>query len=128
LRSPADIDKAFAAGVRDKADAYLTTNESFMIVHRARIANLAQKHRLPGIHVFTATREVGELMSYRADVIALFPRAAGYVDKILKGAKPGDLPVEQATKFEFIINRKTAAALGVTIPPSLLLRADQVIE
>jgi putative tryptophan/tyrosine transport system substrate-binding protein len=86
------------------------------------------EHRLPTMHPLREHVEVGSLMAYGPDLRDLFRRAATYVDRILKGAKPGDLPVEQPTKFEFAINVKTAKALGLTIPPSLLLRADQVIE
>jgi len=96
--------------------------------HRASIAQLALAKRLP---VFAATRlfaEAGALASYGADIPAVYKRAAVFIDKILKGAKPGDIPVEQPTKFDLVINLKTAKALGLTIPPSLLLQADHVIE
>jgi len=96
--------------------------------HRGRIAALAIKHRLPGVGSGPQWARNGLLMSYGTDFNDLWRRAATYVDKILKGAKPGDLPIEQATRFELVINMKTAKAIGVTIPPSLLLRADQVIE
>jgi putative tryptophan/tyrosine transport system substrate-binding protein len=101
----------------------------FFNVHRTRLVELAAKHRLPTIyHQKEFVVGSGCLMSYAADFRELFRRAAGYVNKILRGAKPADLPVEQPTKFELIINLKTAKALGLTIPPSLLARADQVIE
>jgi putative ABC transport system substrate-binding protein len=93
-----------------------------------RQRNFTTSNRLPSIHAFREAVEVGGLMSYGANVADLLRRAAGYVDKILKGAQPGDLPVEQPTKFEVVINLKTAKALGLTIPPSVLQRADQVIE
>jgi putative ABC transport system substrate-binding protein len=96
--------------------------------HRKRVVELAVKHHLPAIYGFREFPEVGGLMSYGPDLPDLYRRAAGYIDRILKGANPGDLPIEQPTKFELVINAKTAKALGLTIPPSLLLRADQVIE
>jgi putative ABC transport system substrate-binding protein len=100
----------------------------FLLTHRTRLVELAKRSRLPGIYGFKEVVEVGGLMSYGAHYEELYRRAATYVDKILKGTKPGDLPVERPTKFELIINLKTAKALGLTIPQSLLQRADQVIE
>ena len=96
--------------------------------HRARIADLAVKRRLPTVHGARGYVDAGGLVSYWAHQADRYRRVASYVDRILKGAKPGDLPIEQPTKFELVINLKTAKALGLTIPPSLLLRADQVIE
>jgi len=124
VRSPDDFDKAFEEATRVRADA-LTM---FSLGDYKRIADLAAKSRLPSIHWARAFAESGGLLAYGPDVADLFRRAAAYVDKILKGAKPGDLPVEQPTKFELVINLKTAKALGLTIPPTVLLRADQVIE
>jgi putative ABC transport system substrate-binding protein len=99
-----------------------------LFLHRSRLATLAAKHKLPAIFMDRRRVEVGGLMSYGSDPLDLLRRAAGFVDKILKGAKPGDLPVEQPTKFELVINLKTAKALGLTIPQSLLQRADEVIQ
>jgi putative ABC transport system substrate-binding protein len=95
---------------------------------RARIVDLAVKHRLPAMYPNSEYVEMGGLMSYAADIIAMFRRSATYVDKVLKGAKPADLPVEQPTKFELIINLKTAKQIGVKIPPQVLARADKVIK
>ena len=96
--------------------------------HRGDLAELAVKHRLPGIYEDDGYVQAGGLMSYGPDFGDLYRRSASYVDRIFKGAKPGELPIEQPTKFELVINLKTAKALGLTIPPSLLQRADQVIE
>jgi putative tryptophan/tyrosine transport system substrate-binding protein len=127
-RVPADLDRAFSDMTRARAGA-LTVLPSLMFLreHR-RLVDLAAKHRLPAVYTVKEYVDAGGLMAYGSNVADLFRRAATYVDKILKGAKPGDLPVEQPTKFELIINLKTAKALGLAIPPSLLGRADQVIE
>jgi putative ABC transport system substrate-binding protein len=101
---------------------------SLTLSYRERLAELALEHRLPGMFGAKENVEAGGLMSYGANQNDSVRRAATYIDKILKGAKPADLPVEQATKFELVINNKTAKAIGLTIPPSLLLRADEVIE
>jgi len=128
VRSPSDFDGAFALMRRDGIGAVLVLASTMQYVHRAQIAKLATKSRLPTICAFRESVVAGCLMSYLPNQRALFQRAATYVDKILKGAKPVDRPVEQPTKFELVINMKTAKALGLTISPSLLLRADQVIE
>ncbi len=127
-RGPGDFDGAFAAMTRERVGALLVVTDPVFIPHRARLVNLAAKNRLPSIFTQRADVEAGGLMSYGPNFADMYRRAAIYVDKILKGAKPADLPVEQPTKFELVINLKTAKALGLTIPPSLLQRADEVIQ
>jgi putative ABC transport system substrate-binding protein len=126
--SPKDIETAFRAAVKGRAEAVLVLNSSVFSSHRLQIAELAAKSRLPGIYNQTNFVEAGGLMSYGVNRNDLDRRAATYVDKILKGAKPADLPVEQPTKFEFIINLKAAKQIGLTIPPNVLARADRVIR
>jgi putative ABC transport system substrate-binding protein len=125
---PKDFDAAFATMKRARADAVILGVNSPFIAQRRRLADLAISHRLPMMASAKEYAEAGSLVSYGTDYLDLFRRAATYVDKIIKGAKPADLPVEQPTQFELVINMKTAKALGLTIPRSLLLRADQVIE
>jgi putative ABC transport system substrate-binding protein len=127
-RTPAEIDAAFVAMRGQGAGGVLVGRDALVLVQRTQIAALAAKGRLPAVYGFRENAEAGGLMAYGASVSAMYRRAATYVDKILKGAKPGDLPVEQPTKFELVINLKTAKALGLTIPPSLLQRADEVIQ
>ena len=126
--SAADLDRLFTAMPRNRPDAVLIQPGQTNFIHRARIAELAVKRRLPTMGWSAETVEAGWLMSYGPNILSLYRRAGYYVDKTLKGAKPADLPVEQPTKFEFVVNMKTAKALGVTFPPSILLRADRVIE
>lgn len=128
VQSLRDLQRAFDTGVRERADALYVLDDVFTFVHRARIVALAAKHRLPAIYPSRGAVQAGGLMSYGPQLRDLFRRAAAYVDKILKGAKPEDLPVEQPTKFELAINLKTAKALGLAIPPSLLRRANEVIQ
>ena len=111
-----------------RAGAFISLQLPTLDRLRERIVDLAAKNRLPAMYPNSEYVETGGLMSYAADLVAMFRHSAIYVEKILKGTKPADLPVEQPTKFELIINMKTAKALGLTIPPALLLRADQVIE
>jgi ABC-type uncharacterized transport system substrate-binding protein len=111
-----------------RAEGLVVVVDPLTVRYRKQIAELAAKHRLPAMYGFREFADAGGLMAYGADMADLCRRAATYVDKILKGTRPADLPVEQPTKFDLIINLKTAKALGLTIPPSLLLRADQVIE
>jgi putative ABC transport system substrate-binding protein len=127
-REPDEFETAFAAMTRERASALLVLGDSMFLAQRARIADLAKRQVLPTIFVQREHAEAGGLMAYGANVRDIFRRAATYVDKILKGAKPADLPVEQPTKFELVINLKTAKALGLTIPQSLVLRADEVIQ
>ena len=123
-----EIDRAFAAIKTERPGALLIIGDPLLGTYAKMIAELSTKSRLPAIHSTREFPDAGGLMSYGVDLVDLSRRAATYVDKILKGAKPADLPVEQPTKFELVINMKTANALGLTIPGSLLLRADQVIE
>jgi putative ABC transport system substrate-binding protein len=125
---PVDIDRAFSDMSRARAGALTVLTSAMLFGERRRLADLAAKNRLPTMYPWREAVDVGGLMAYGPDLADLLRRVATYVDKILKGTKPGDLPVEQPTKFELIINLKTAKALGLTIPPSLLARADQVIE
>jgi putative ABC transport system substrate-binding protein len=127
-RTPSEIETAFAAMSSQRADGILVLRDAVFRAQRTQITALAAKNRLPAVYGLREEAEAGGLIAYGASVPQMYRRAATYVDKILKGAKPGDLPVEQPTKFELVINLKTAKALGLTIPPSLLLRADQVIE
>jgi putative ABC transport system substrate-binding protein len=127
-RTPAEIDAAFTAMRSQRAGGVLVLRDAFFFAQRTQIVALAAKSRLPAVYGFREEAEAGGLMAYGASLHQMWRRAATYVDKILKGAKPADLPVEQPTKFELVINLKTAKALGLTIPPSLLLRADEVIQ
>jgi putative ABC transport system substrate-binding protein len=129
IRSGEDIPAAFDDGAKERAEGLLTTAESLFVVHRARITELAARYRLPAIYPYSIQAvDADGLMAYDVNTTELFRRAATYVDMILKGARPSDLPVQQPTKFEFIINLKTAKALGLTFPPGLLAIADKVIE
>jgi len=123
-----DIETAFQAASKGRADAVLMLPSSILNSHRTQVAELAVKSRLPAIYWQSEWVENGGLMSYGVSITDLFRRAATYVDKILKGTKPADLPVEQPTKFEFIINLKAAKQIGLTIPPNVLVRADKVIK
>ena len=127
-RGPDDFDRAFSEMTRAGAGALTVLGGSMLFSERKRLVDLAAKNRLPAVYPWREGVDAGGLMAYGPNVADLFRRAATYVDKILKGAKPGDLPIEQPTKFELVINLKTAKALGLTIPRSLLQRADQVIE
>ena len=128
VRTPAQIESAFRAAVKGHAEALLVLGSQIVTSERKQFADLAVKSRLPAIYWNPESVEAGGLMSYSANLNDLFRRAAYYVDKILKGAKPADLPIEQPTKFELVINLKTAKQIGLTIPPNVLARADRVIK
>jgi putative ABC transport system substrate-binding protein len=128
VRGPDDFQGAFATMIKERPQALLMLDDPLFFQYRTSIVNFAAEHRLPAMHPFRESVEAGGLIAYSVSLADLYRRAAIYVDKILKGAKPADLPVEQPTKFELVINLKTAKALGLTIPPSLLLRADEVIQ
>jgi ABC-type uncharacterized transport system substrate-binding protein len=127
-RSSGELDAAFAAMTRQSPGALFILGDPVFTLHRARIVELAAKARVPAMYGIREAAEAGGLMSYGPDYAELGKRTAAFVDRILKGAKPAELPVEQPTKFELVINLKTANALGLTIPPSVLARADEVIQ
>jgi putative ABC transport system substrate-binding protein len=127
-RDPNEFEPAFAAMTRERAGALLVVPDAVFGLHRARLQDLAVKSRLPAMYGLREHTEAGGLMSYAVDLRDSFRRSATYVDKIPKGAKPADLPIEQPTKFELVINLRTAKALGLAIPPSVLVRADEVIQ
>jgi putative ABC transport system substrate-binding protein len=124
----ADIEPGFAALARERANAVILFGDTFFVQQLQQIAQAAIKYRVPSMYTLHEYAEAGGLMSYGADLVDNFRRAATYVDRILKGARPGDLPFEQAARYSLAINLKTAKALGITIPQSLLVRADQVIQ
>jgi ABC-type uncharacterized transport system substrate-binding protein len=128
VRDAADVESAFSAMSKERADALITLPHPVLQVHQRRILELAAKSRLPGFHQNSDWVEAGGLMSYGPNHLNNYRRAAAYVDKILKGTKPADIPVEQPAKFEFVINLKTAKQIGLTIPPNVLARADRVIK
>jgi ABC-type uncharacterized transport system substrate-binding protein len=125
---PKDMETAFRAASKGRAEAVLVLGSPVLISHRTQVADLAVKSRLPAIYNVAEWVEAGGLMTYSTTFTDLYRRAATYVDKILKGAKPADLPVEQPKKFELIINLKAAKQIGLTIPPNVLVRADKVIK
>jgi putative ABC transport system substrate-binding protein len=128
VRDPGDLDKALSDVARGRPDALVAFSETMLLRHRRRVIDFANKHRLPLVSETSEFADAGALLTYGASLPDLFRRAATYVDRILKGAKPADLPVEQPSKFELVVNIKTARALGLTIPPSLRLRADRIID
>src|SRR5262249_62246065 len=120
IRTVDDLQGAFGAVAKDGAQGLVTTVATFFLLHRARVIELAATHRLPTVYFVRDFVDAGGLMSYGPETLSLYRRTAVQVDKILKGAKPGNLPIEQPTRFEFVINLKTAKALGLTIPPAVL--------
>src|SRR6202008_3835629 len=128
VRTPSEIERAFDGAAKGSADGVVLLGSAIFNAHRKQIVELAIKHRLPATYTRPEFVEDGGLMTYGPSINDLFRRAATYVDKILKGAKPADLPVEQPKKFEFIINLKAAKQIGLTIPPNVLARADRVIR
>ena len=123
-----ELEQAFATMVRERAQAFVMQGDTVLFSYRSQIAEMALRNRLPAATLSREYAEAGFLLTYGVDIRDLYRRAAGFVDKIFKGAKPADLPVEQPTKFELVINLKTAKALGIIVPPTLLARADEVIE
>jgi putative ABC transport system substrate-binding protein len=128
VRGPGDFESVFARMTKDRPDALLALGDPLLLQERGRIVEFAARNRLPAMYEHRVYTDAGGLIAYGPDFRELYRRAATYVDKILKGARPADLPVEQPTKFELVINLKTARTLGLTIPPSVLSRADQIIE
>ena len=128
VRTREEIDDALATIIRERPDALLVLADRLFLHHRTRIIAFAAQERLPGVHAYRELIEAGGLMSYGPSYADMHRRAAAYVDKILKGAKPADLPVERPVKFELVVNLKAAKALGLTIPPSVIFRADEIIE
>lgn len=128
VRSPADLDAGFEAVARLRPGAFMTAADGMLLGQRTRIVEFASKHKLPGVFAERQFADAGALMSYGANIPANFRRAAYYVDKILKGTRPADLPVEEPPKIDFVVNLKTAKALGLTVPQSVLILADEVIR
>jgi ABC-type uncharacterized transport system substrate-binding protein len=128
IRGPNDLERAFEAATREDSDALMTLPDPFVLSQRTRIGGLALEHRLPGMNPFREYVDAGGLMSYGPSLALLSQRAAYYVDRILKGAKPADLPVEQPMTFEFVVNLKTAQALGITFPNEIMLQVTEVLQ
>jgi len=128
VREPSDFDAAFSAMTRERPDAFFIISDALTMLHRRRVLDFAAANRLPAMYTHNVYVNDGGLMSYGPSFSDLWPRAAYYVDRLLTGAKPGDLPVEQPTKFDLVVNLKTAKILGLTIPQSVLIRADEVIQ
>jgi putative ABC transport system substrate-binding protein len=128
VHSDADIEDVISAIAREPGDGFVVLPDAFTGVHRRQIVSLAARYRLPAVYPFRWFAEIGGLLSYGIDSEDMFRRAASYVDRILKGAKPADLPVQAPIKYELVVNLKTAKALGLTVPPALLATADEVIE
>ena len=128
VRSDADIERVITDLTREPGGGLVASSDGFILVHRASLVSLTARHKVPAIYGSQVSPKAGGLLAYGADNLDIFRRAAPYVDRILRGAKPADMPVQVPTKFELVINLKTASALGLTVPPQLLARADEVIE
>ena len=128
VRTADDFEGAFAAVLKGRAQALVVGPGQFMFTHQKQVVEFATRNNLPSIYAWKAPASAGGLLAYGVNIPQVYGRAAYYVDKILKGVKPGDLPIEQPTKFDFVVNLKTAKSLGITIPQSILLRADEVIK
>jgi putative ABC transport system substrate-binding protein len=128
IRSPADIERSFGAMAEQGVDALIVLPHPVSVTHRKKVIELAQRNRLPAIYPIREFADDGGLLAYGSNVADLWRRSADYVDRILRGARPGELPLQQPTKFEFIVNLKAAGVLGIAVPQSILLRADEVIE
>jgi putative ABC transport system substrate-binding protein len=128
VETPADFEPTFKRMIEHRGDAVYVTSTPFSVLHREQLAQIALSHRLPTLYGFREFAEAGGLMSYGANLLDAYRRAATFVDKILKGSRPSDLPIEQPTRFELVINARTAKALGLEVPPTLLALADEVIE
>ena len=127
-RAPNEFEGAFRAMVKQRASAVLVVADALFVSNRKTLADLEVKYRVPSMHTLRANAEAGGLMSYGPDIVAVWRRTARVVDRILKGARPADLPVEQPTTYELVINLRTAKALGLSLPQALLSRADQVVQ
>ena len=128
VRSDADIERVITDLAREPGGGLVASSDGFILVHRASLVSLTARHKVPAIYGSQVSPKAGGLLAYGADNLDIFRRAAPYVDRILRGAKPADMPVQVPTKFELVINLKTASALGLEVPPTLLARADEVIE
>ena len=128
FRGPGDLESAFSRIRAARAGALLLTGEPMILTHQVRLLDLAKRSRLPTISEFRDQAELGGLLTYGPNMNDMFRRAASFVDKILKGSKPGDLPMEQPMRFEMMVNLATAKAIGAKVPPSVLMRADRVIQ
>jgi putative tryptophan/tyrosine transport system substrate-binding protein len=128
VRAPSEFEGAFARMAAARVGAFLVQQDDLFIANRSLVIELASKRRLPGMYVLSLMPRSGGLMAYGANAQDLYRRSAGYVSRLLKGAKPSELPIERPTRFELVVNLRTAKALGLTIPPSVLARADEIIE
>jgi putative ABC transport system substrate-binding protein len=128
VHGPADFPDAFALAISDRVQALIVFDDALITKHRVELLDLAMRHALPIASLYKPTAQAGALIAYAPSAPAMYRRAAHHVDRILKGARPGDLPIEQPTKFDLFVNQKTAKALGIVLPATLLAQADEVIE